>query len=691
MTDIQRRKLSDSDITKLASLNAADLLYIERSNEAYALPGSVMTDLVDATQAAVESVPATFATVAAAVASTTIVIGEYIRTLGYYSAGDGGHATYKVVAAGTGTADGGSYINLTGISGQLQLMDKAPVHPKVFGAYGTGIVDDTTAIKAWVAFTNSSYNNPGFSSGVPRMVFDLRGYIYGVTEKIQIPSSGTGARSIILCNGSFVALSGGNGFNNGSYNAYGGDLAEGYTGWVDPVIELNSAYCIVSKVNVFCQDIANGIVCDQGRVNVHGSLIRRQKNVGFWQQESGGDLRFSQCLIQQFNGTNDDLSDESVFTAIDVLIENSDCKISNSTFSWALKGVVITSGGITQMTDCHIFGGTTPPRTNSTLIEYQGTGALVCNGVYLDNGQVHLYRDRCTFRDCVYLTDSADVDQTAMFYLHCRDADQDGTFPQISISGGHFSEYNGADEFIELVNGPSYSWAAGAQTWIDLLNDAVVAGKGQESEMEVKRQMFTAVNANGGDFVQNYRSTFSKCMIAFDDTAKTTASMGIGSAGNTLWARFSAGANFIVARLIGTPLLQVDETDGVTASALKVTNGRATLDGNLVGGNQVTISDDAVASLTPPRTGGWMLLTASGGGASPEATQSAMIWFDTGTTLAIEKAPAWSSVGTNVDVSTSDVTGTTGTDTKTTVAVQSGVVKIENRTGSARNYQVTWL
>lgn len=54
----------------------------------------------------------TFNSVAAMVASTDLTIGIYVQTLGYYSADDGGGNFYQIVVAGTGTDDGGSFIDL---------------------------------------------------------------------------------------------------------------------------------------------------------------------------------------------------------------------------------------------------------------------------------------------------------------------------------------------------------------------------------------------------------------------------------------------------------------------------------------------------------------------------------------------------------------------------------------------------
>lgn len=127
-----------------------------------------------------------------------------------------------------------------------------------------------------------------------------------------------------------------------------------------------------------------------------------------------------------------------------------------------------------------------------------------------------------------------------------------------------------------------------------------------------------------------------------------------------------------------------------TTGEVKVTTGLLELDGNDIGGTQVTIADDAVASITPPRTGGFMFVTCQGGTDFPLQGQSGVVVYDVGLSLNIAEQ-TFSGVGGQFNVSTSDVTGTTGTDGNVTVAVQSGVIKIENRIGGSRTFQITFL
>jgi hypothetical protein len=127
-----------------------------------------------------------------------------------------------------------------------------------------------------------------------------------------------------------------------------------------------------------------------------------------------------------------------------------------------------------------------------------------------------------------------------------------------------------------------------------------------------------------------------------------------------------------------------------SAGEVQVTSGLLELDGNDIGGTQVTIADDAVASITPPRNGGFMFITLNGLDDYPQHTHSGFIYYDVGLSL-LSLKQATTGVGTSLGTVNTDVTGTTGTDGVTTVAVQSGVIKIENRSGSSGTYQITFL
>lgn len=91
--------------------------------------------------------PKEFANVAAAVADTTLTLGKRVNTKWYSSVDDGGGASYVVVASGTGTADNGSFIDMTN-GFQLQMIQDSELNILTYGLNADGVTDDYIQMQA---------------------------------------------------------------------------------------------------------------------------------------------------------------------------------------------------------------------------------------------------------------------------------------------------------------------------------------------------------------------------------------------------------------------------------------------------------------------------------------------------------------------------------------------------------------
>lgn len=102
---------------------------------------------ISAAQAAISAAykPAAFGSVADMVSNIGLQIGDIAITDAYYDGIYGGGGTYEIVAAGTGTADGGSYIDLS--TYQAKLIPDIFVTARQFGAVGDDSTDDTVSLK----------------------------------------------------------------------------------------------------------------------------------------------------------------------------------------------------------------------------------------------------------------------------------------------------------------------------------------------------------------------------------------------------------------------------------------------------------------------------------------------------------------------------------------------------------------
>ena len=142
----------------------------------------------------------TFDTVAAMVAYTDLQVGMKVKTWGYTTLNDGGHGEYEVVAAGTGTADGGSFIDLTGSSLQAKaVFDGGTFNVKRFGARIDGTTDDTTAFQAAIDYAGS-LNLGGSQGGRGGQVYIPEGkMVYtGVTIPQGVSLVGDGQNKSLL-------------------------------------------------------------------------------------------------------------------------------------------------------------------------------------------------------------------------------------------------------------------------------------------------------------------------------------------------------------------------------------------------------------------------------------------------------------------------------------------------------------
>ena len=103
-----------------------------------------------------------YISVAAMIADDKLKVGRYVSTLGYYEAGDGGGNDYLIVAASTGTSDGGSLIDLAnGLQAKATFVNAHP-NAMQFGAKGHDkTLDSQPRLQAYIKWCEIN----GFSSG----------------------------------------------------------------------------------------------------------------------------------------------------------------------------------------------------------------------------------------------------------------------------------------------------------------------------------------------------------------------------------------------------------------------------------------------------------------------------------------------------------------------------------------------
>lgn len=166
-------------------------------------PGTIITN--DLTGTAIQMI-----------ANTSLVVGNFVSTTGYNSDADGGDNFYKIVAASTGTDDGGSFIDLSNGLQAKGLFPAGVVSVSQFGAIGDGNpVNKTVNLaafnNAW-AFSDNILIPPG-DFAIEAEAFYIftppaDGTLYGTSffdSIITLIAVNTNSRSIFrLLNGGFL-------------------------------------------------------------------------------------------------------------------------------------------------------------------------------------------------------------------------------------------------------------------------------------------------------------------------------------------------------------------------------------------------------------------------------------------------------------------------------------------------------
>jgi hypothetical protein len=131
--------------------------------------GTVASELAE-----IANVSRTFTTVAAMTSATplattgdavTFSVGMVVNILDYATGSNSGLLTGRIVAGGTGTADGGSYITLANGTQWKQNFKEESISVKQFGAIGNGTTDDTAAFANALAYSPSKVHVVGGNAG----------------------------------------------------------------------------------------------------------------------------------------------------------------------------------------------------------------------------------------------------------------------------------------------------------------------------------------------------------------------------------------------------------------------------------------------------------------------------------------------------------------------------------------------
>ena len=138
------------------------------------------------------------------------------------------------------------------------------------------------------------------------------------------------------------------------------------------------------------------------------------------------------------------------------------------------------------------------------------------------------------------------------------------------------------------------------------------------------------------------------------------------------------------------------KVDGATTST--ITGSTATFNGGIksekgIYGGQISIADDAVGSITPPRQGVMMAISYGNSGAYPSHGNTVgIIWCDTGSSLTCGKL---TSEGSNISVfngvDLSAAGETSSVDSNINISTISNTIQIKNRLGAGTAFWYNFI
>lgn len=352
--------------------------------------------------------PVTFETVSEMVASPYLTAGDYAQTSGYYTPGDGGGNLYEIVASSTGTVDGGSYINLTGVSGQAKgLFPNDVLVWDQFGAKGDGTTNDTAAMQALVDYAQSTSLVWNEDDRASNNTFPAQTKVTGVSGKIYAMESGvtiaTENRNLVLDSFSVKATGSSWLASDYMFEASGG----------------NSTYINLLNLLVNCDGKCSGIKQRSNSWSIHCQVIRAS-GVGI--EVAGTRSYVYYPVVQQWSVFDDEFYTPSAYTAKGIYMNSDDCRLFGGEVGWNKYNVYVEGDVVNcHIVGAHLFNGMEDFASNIDIntgltaigrldpniyIAAKTTLATRPNvfiyDCYIDNGHIESYHTSVTVRNCSY-------------------------------------------------------------------------------------------------------------------------------------------------------------------------------------------------------------------------------------------------------------------------------------------------
>jgi len=530
---------------------------------------------------------------------------------------------------------------------------KSYTDPQAFGARGNG-ENDQAALSAFIAAQLEMQT--GTDRDMTACVLDFGGRTYSISETLDFPV----AHNLII--------------KNLSLRMIGSDWTSDDFG-----VTMRCPHSVVENLWIDCNKVGNGVSDQATNINWHGLKVAQMTpnwaSKGFEKLDNTGNTgNLFNPQIRQWTPSRNptEWADPEKFTADCVRLFQSDFMIWQGNLGCA-RTAFVGGNGVYVVSGTHFWNG--HAINNPILVEFGEAdgGNLTLDNIYADGGIFEIYGSVVQATGKILIKPEQATITDGLFRFHRRDR----TELQFTADLTVIAKGDGWD-FIRLVDDEEGTWSAGQNQMVSDLNAAIAADTNPQGQhLIVSNRLFQAVsNASSSGIVHfappNVYESFEYMTggVKFPQVDDEPIHVQNG------FIAYSTG---------------VLSTNGFGADGA----GPYEKSGNVWNilrprGANLTINNGGVGVFNPIRDGGFLSITCEGQADSTEPLPgfSGEIWFDIGSTPSGVKNTGWSGVSANLDIVTTNVSGTTGTVGKVTVAVIAGMIKIENRSGTTKNFKL---
>lgn len=366
-----------------------------------------------------------------------VAVNDAIFTAGYHAAGDGGAMQYIVVAAGTGTVDGGAFIDLTASGLQARAMFGINPTPFHFGAVGDGVTDDAAALQEWIDFMEAVVGSPSGLTG-PQMELNLCGGVFAISGPIAVSKRGA-----MLRQGTLRAIGT---WSSGTY-----------------MLNWTAGYSCLENVRLYCGRIApSGISINAGRVKLDRCQVFEYTEKGVHVlPASGPEVWVHQCIIGELDSVFNSVlfANNANYVGTGLHIDKSDCKVSDTIIRWTGCCYRATAG-MQDIYNCHFYqgGASVLVRNNGLIIDWTAGsgGELTIDGLYHDNGYSNFYSDRVNINNIRLICDNTNMTPRALLNFYANQVAQPA---RCNIRGVEVREWSTGASVVDFLSYGGNTWA----------------------------------------------------------------------------------------------------------------------------------------------------------------------------------------------------------------------------------------